>query len=468
MQIGSLRQLTLISFLIALVPLAVLLWHSQSTLTKMAQIAASEAQFSVNMARQVGDMENIAIDAERLIRQYHVIKKDELKQLSDNYLTRLQEKRIIVCQELTEAFICEALEGRIQWFLMNTEIEDQLLLDAQLAEFRRSIAELHQQVDTLLDNRIQQQRDYVDSVQQTQAWLTALLVTFSLILIVFATQLILAPVAKIERVIKEIAAQSESLPKISTSGPKELIEVEHKLHRLADRLNQLEHLRHALLRHASHELKTPLASIKEGCSLLSESVVGPLNAQQKEVVSLLTSSTERLNLLIEQLLDYNLLLQQAKPVYEKTDMNRLFSAALTDNALAIKQNSNAVSTDIQVPFMHVDPNLFRRIIDNLLSNALAHGTIGRPIDIKLYKQRDMLILDVANRGRKIPLEQRKMLFEPFKRGEHRRNDRVIGSGLGLSIVADCARMMHGSVEIVDVDYADVCMRVILPAEDSTI
>ena len=104
----------------------------------------------------------------------------------------------------------------------------------------------------------------------------------------------------------------------------------------------------------------------------------------------------------------------------------------------------------------------KEIIDNLLSNALAHGTMGRPIDIKLYKQRDMLILDVANRGRKIPAEIRKSLFEPFKRGEHRRNDRVIGSGLGLSIVADCARMMHGTVEIVDVDYADVCMRVSLP------
>jgi two-component system sensor histidine kinase GlrK len=467
MQIGSLRQLTLSSFFIALIPLAVLLWHSQSTLTKMAQIAASEAQFSVNMARLIGDMENIAIDAERLIRQYNVIKKVELKQLTESYLSRLQEKRQIVCDELPEQFVCNALQNRIIWFQTNGEVDDQLLLDAQLAEFRGSIAELHQQVDVLLDSRIEQQKEYVNSVQQTQTWSTGLLVTFSLILILFATQLILAPVAKIERVIKEIAKQSETLPKISSSGPKELIEVEYKLHWLADRLNQLEHLRHALLRHASHELKTPLASIKEGCSLLSESVVGPLNDQQKEVVSLLTSSTERLNLLIEQLLDYNLLLQQANPVYEKTDMKQLINAAMTDNALAIQQNKNDVSVEIMVDTMTVDPNLFRRIIDNLLSNALAHGTVGRPINIKLYKQSDRLILDVANRGRKIPEEQRKMLFEPFKRGEHKRNDRVIGSGLGLSIVADCARMMHGTAHIVDVDYADVCMRVSLPAEDAT-
>lgn len=462
MQIGSLRQLTLISFLIALIPLAVLLWHSQSTLTKMAQIAASEAQFSVTMARQIGDMENIAIDVERLIRQYHVLKKPELKQLTDNYIDRLEEKLVNVCAELPSEYVCSTLQKRIAWFENNGQIEDKLLLDAQLAEFRRSIEDLQKQVDSLLDERIKQQQDYVNSVQQTQAWSTALLVTFSLLLIIFASQIILSPVSKIERIISDIAKQSESLPKISTSGPKELIEVEHKLHWLAERLNQLEHLRHALLRHASHELKTPLASIKEGCSLLSEQVVGALNEQQKEVVSLLTSSTERLNLLIEQLLDYNLLLQQAKPVYEKTDTSSLLKAALIDNALAIQQNKNEVNVDNQVINITVDPNLYRRIIDNLLSNALAHGTMGRPIDIKLYKQRDMLILDVANRGRKIPAEIRKSLFEPFKRGEHRRNDRVIGSGLGLSIVADCARMMHGTVEIVDVDYADVCMRVSLP------
>lgn len=462
MQIGSLRQLTLASFILALVPLVVLLWQSQSTLSAMGEIAASEAQFSVGMVRQIGSIENVAIDVERWILQYHVLKKEELRELTENNIKRLRDMMSSVCAELDNKAVCEALEKRISWFLRNTEITDQLLLDAQLAEFRRSLGELHEQIDTLLDERIEQQQDYVNSVQQTQAWSTGILVTISLLLIIFASQLILSPVAKIERVIGAIARQATRLPAISTSGPKELIELEHKLHWLADRLNQLEHLRHALLRHASHELKTPLASIKEGCSLLSEQVVGHLNEQQVEVLSLLNSSTERLNLLIEQLLDYNLLLQQAKPVYQKVDAQALIDEVLTDNALAVQQNDHKIELSLKVINLHVDPNLFRRIMDNLLSNALAHGTMGRPINISLYTARDMLILDVANRGIKIPEEQRKVLFEPFKRGDNRRNDRVIGSGLGLSIVADCARMMHGTADIVDIDYADVCVRVCLP------
>lgn len=461
-QIGSLRQLIVISFCLALIPLAVLLWQSQSTLSKLAQIAASEAQFSVGKARQIENIENVAIDIERLVRQYHVVKKDELRELTNNYLARMRGMLGDICVELNPSSVCLALDKRIDWFGQVNQVDDDLLLDAQLAEFRLSLTELRSQVDSLLDSRIQQQKQYVQSVQQTQAWSTAILVTISLILIFSAGKMIIAPVEKLERVIGAIARQEETLPSISASGPKELIELEHKLHWLADRLNQLEHLRHALLRHASHELKTPLASIKEGCSLLSEQVVGSLNEQQSEVLVLLNTSTERLNLLIEQLLDYNLLLQQAKPVYEIVDTKLAIDETLTDNALAIQQHNNPIEVDVSVNEASLDANLFRRILDNLLSNALAHGTAGRPINIKIYRQKEQLVLEVANRGQKIPMEQRKAMFEPFKRGENKRNDRVIGSGLGLSIVADCARLMQGNVEIVDVPYADVCMKVTLP------
>ena len=462
MQIGSLRQLTLTSLAVVLVPLAVLLWQSQNALGSMSQIAASEAQFSVGMARKIGSIENIAIDIERLIRQYHVLRKEELKTLSANYFQRMDELLESVCLQLSHGDPCRALNTRISWFKANSDVEDELLLDAQLAEFRQSLGILRRQVDNLLDTRIQRQQAYVEAVQNRQAWLTAVLAGVCLVLIAFASRIISRPVEKIEKVIGAIARQETSLPEVSRSGPKELIEVEHKLHRLSERLEQLEHLRHALLRHASHELKTPLASIKEGCSLLTEGVVGPLSNQQQEVVSLLNSSTERLSLLIEQLLDYNLLLQQAKPVYQDVNCQEMFDTFLTENSLAVSQNNHQIALSLKVDSMVVDGKLFRRILDNLLSNAIAHGSVGRPIDINLYTEADKLVLDVANRGRKIPQEMRKVLFEPFKRGENRRNDRVVGSGLGLSIVSDCARLMHGTVGIVDVDYADVCMRVTLP------
>jgi len=468
MQLGSLRQLTLVSFVVVLVPLALLVGYSQVKLSEIAQIATNEAEYSVNTVRRVSKMESLSVDIERLVRQYHIVKKDALKPLIGKSIQRFTGYQIPVCEQLLEKQNCSSLTERIVWIKQYSGTEDQLLLDAQLAEFKQNLYDLAAQIDGSLDKRIQDQQIYVSSVQQTQFWLTACLLGASFLLIALGSKAILKPVSRLERVITAISRQQDSLPVISTSGPKELIILEHKLHRLSGRLIQLENLRHALLRHASHELKTPLASINEGCSLLTEQVVGPLNADQEEVLSLLNSSTERLNLLIVQLLDYNLLLQQAKPVISKINTERFFEEFVTDNSLAIKQHDNQLDMKIELPIICADNKLFRRILDNLLSNAIAHGSKGGPICIKLYQQENMQILDFANRGQKIALEQRHALFQPFSRGEGVRNDRVTGSGLGLSIVADCARMMFGKAEMVDVDYADVCIRVQIPSKEASI
>ncbi|WP_297823235.1 HAMP domain-containing sensor histidine kinase [uncultured Paraglaciecola sp.] len=468
MQLGSLRQLTLISFVVVLVPLALLVGYSQIKLSEIGQIATNEAEYSVNTVRRVSKMESLSVDIERLVRQYHIVKKDALKPLIEKSTQRFIDYQIPVCEQLLGKRNCNSLIERINWINQYSGTEDQLLLDAQLAEFKQNLYDLAAQVDLSLDKRIQDQQFYVSSVQQTQFWLTACLLGASFLLIMFGSKAILKPVTRLERIITAMSRQEDTLPVIATSGPKELIVLEQKLYRLAGRLIQLENLRHALLRHASHELKTPLASIKEGCSLLTEQVVGPLNADQKEVLSLLNSSTDRLNLLIVQLLDYNLLLQQAKPVFSRINTEIFIEEFVTENSLAIKQHDNQIDMKIELSTIFADQKLFRRILDNLVSNAIAHGSKGSPIIISLYQKNNMQVLDFANSGKKIAVEQRHVLFQPFSRGEGVRNDRVTGSGLGLSIVADCARMMFGKAEMVEVDYADVCIRVKIPNKEASI
>ena len=468
MQLGSLRQLTLISFVVVLVPLALLVGYSQIKLSEIGQIATNEAEYSVNTVRRVSKMESLSVDIERLVRQYHIVKKDALKPLIEKSTQRFIDYQIPVCEQLLGKRNCNSLIERINWINQYSGTEDQLLLDAQLAEFKQNLYDLAEQVDLSLDKRIQDQQFYVSSVQQTQFWLTACLLGASFLLIMFGSKAILKPVTRLERIITAMSRQEDTLPVIATSGPKELIVLEQKLYRLAGRLIQLENLRHALLRHASHELKTPLASIKEGCSLLTEQVVGPLNADQKEVLSLLNSSTDRLNLLIVQLLDYNLLLQQAKPVFSRINTEIFIEEFVTENSLAIKQHDNQIDMKIELSTIFADQKLFRRILDNLVSNAIAHGSKGSPIIISLYQKNNMQVLDFANSGKKIAVEQRHVLFQPFSRGEGVRNDRVTGSGLGLSIVADCARMMFGKAEMVEVDYADVCIRVKIPNKEASI
>ena len=462
-QLGSLRQLTLGSFVLALIPLIALLWQSQSDLAKVGQMTTLETRFVVDIVGDMQRLDNAVVDVERSIRQFAVLRNDRVASLSDNAIEQFAVAADNLCQALSVPSSCTRLSEQLNQLAEYRAIEDQLLLNAYLASVGDSVDQLRDDVDAAISERVKVQQDDLNAMQAKQAWSTAMLVSVSLLLILMGSQLIVNPVNNLKKIIRIMAHSDGQLPPLSKQAPKELIDVEKDLHWLYDRLQQLEHIRTALLRHAAHELKTPLASIKEGCSLLSENVVGELNNGQREVLSLLTASTQRLNTLVEKLLDYNLLLQQAQPKMVQSDVRKLVSACLEDYALAIQDRE--VEVNITTSDVRIDEELFRRILDNLVSNAVAHGAVGRPINISVYNENHNLVLDVANRGKCIAPESVHTLFEPFIRGTEPRNDNVIGTGLGLSIVADCARLMHGDVRVVDVDYADVCFRVTIGQQE---
>ncbi len=462
-QLGSLRQLTLGSFLLALIPLIALLWQRQSDLAKEGQMTTLETRFVVDVVSDMQRLDNAVVDVERSVRQFAVLRNEQVASLSDNAIEQFAVAADNLCQALSIPTTCSRLSEQLSQLAEYRTIEDQLLLNAYLASVGDSVELLRDDVEATINERVKLQQDDLNAMQAKQAWSTAMLVSVSLLLILLGSQLIVNPVNNLKKIIRIMARSDGQLPPLSRQAPRELIDVEKDLHWLYDRLQQLEHIRTALLRHAAHELKTPLASIKEGCSLLSENVVGELNKGQREVLSLLTASTQRLNTLVEKLLDYNLLLQQAQPKMVLSDANKLVSACLEDYALAIQDRE--VDVNITSPEVKIDEELFRRVLDNLVSNAVAHGAVGRPINIHLYNDNDNLVLDVANRGKRIAPESVHTLFEPFIRGTEPRNDNVIGTGLGLSIVADCARLMHGDVRVVDVDYADVCFRVTIPQQE---
>lgn len=447
----------------ALIPLIALLWQSQSDLAKVGQMTTLETRFVVDVVGDMQRLDNAVVDVERSIRQFAVLRNEQVATLSDSAIEQFTLAADNLCQALAAPPSCRRLSEQISQLAEYRTIEDQLLLNAYLASVASSVDQLRADVESAISKRVQLQQDDLNAMQAKQAWSTAMLVSVSLLLILLGSQLIVNPVNNLKKIIRIVAHSDGQMPPLSRQAPKELIDVEKDLHWLYERLQQLEHIRTALLRHAAHELKTPLASIKEGCSLLSENVVGELNNSQREVLSLLTASTQRLNTLVEKLLDYNLLLQQAQPKMVKSNPKVLADACLEDYALAIQDRE--VDLNVEPAEITIDEELFRRILDNLVSNAVAHGAVGRPINIHIYNSNDNVILDVANRGKRIAPESVRTLFEPFIRGTEPRNDNVIGTGLGLSIVADCARLMHGEVQVVDVDYADVCFRVTIPQQE---
>ncbi|WP_312110187.1 sensor histidine kinase, partial [Pantoea septica] len=248
---------------------------------------------------------------------------------------------------------------------------------------------------------------------------------------------------------------------VAFRGPRELRSLGQRIVWLSERLAWLETQRHEFLRHLSHELKTPLASLREGTELLADEVVGALNGDQKEVMAILDASSRHLQRLIEQLLDYNRKLVEGPTTLETVDIGELVDMVVSAHALPARAKLMHVHCDLQVKSCLAEPVLLMRVIDNLYSNAVNYGGESGSIWLRSRLHGDKVWIEVANSGTPIPAKEREMIFEPFFQGSLQRKGPVKGSGLGLSIAKDCLRRMQGDLLLIDSKDADVCFRIVL-------
>ena len=369
-----------------------------------------------------------------------------------------------LCLDLLFSESCK----QIQLILTNLQSYP-IVLESRYIE--QQVQLLSNQSDLLVHNIIELLDKHRSSYQKSElaldlerSKLFVFILIAALLIMMLINHSFISPLRYISGLIQNVenSAKFHSLKQPDRRLPEMYQSVEADIQKLQKKYHKLDDLRNAMLRHAAHELKTPLASVNEGCALLGEEVVGRLSPEQKEVVMLLNASAKRLNILVERLLDYNTLLQQISPHYDQVNLMSIVEDCVRDNRLALDQvGINPIVELIQLKAFS-DAELIRRMLDNLVSNALAHGKKQNPIYIKSYELKGKIAIEVANNGPKLSQESVANLFQPFSRGNTQRNDKVIGAGLGLSIVDECARLLNGNVSLVDVNYADVCFRIILP------
>jgi two-component system sensor histidine kinase GlrK len=311
-------------------------------------------------------------------------------------------------------------------------------------------------------SRGQQLQQEIAERGQFFGWQALVLFLVSLGLVLLFTRMIIGPVKGIERMINRLGEGRTLGQRVLFKGPRELRSVGERIIWLSERLAWLESQRHQFLRHLSHELKTPLASMREGTELLADEVVGPLTAEQKEVVDILDDSSRNLQKLIEQLLDYNRKLADGAVELETVDLVPLVEGVIAAHSLPAR--AKMMHTEVALPESHclAEPMLLMSVLDNLYSNAVHYGAESGNIYIRSYTHGARLVIEVANTGTPIPEAEQAMIFEPFFQGSHQRKGAVKGSGLGLSIARDCIHRMRGELHLVADSQSDVCFRIELP------
>ena len=235
---------------------------------------------------------------------------------------------------------------------------------------------------------------------------------------------------------------------IDVPGPPDIRSVGQQLEWLRLRLTELDADKARFLRHISHELKTPLASLHEGVAVLGDGVAGSLNPDQAEVVRILQGNTLALQQQIEALLRFNAAAFEARQLRrEPTDMRALAESQVEAQRLRWQTHQLDVQVDGPAVVLPVDRDKMASAIGNLLSNAIRFSPFGGQVRVLLSTQAGRLRIDVQDQGPGVAPDDQDRIFEPFYRGERQPADAVKGTGIGLSIVHEYILAHGGRIEL---------------------
>src|SRR5688572_14644774 len=316
--------------------------------------------------------------------------------------------------------------------------------------------------NTQIDARLAEMDQQTASTQRRLFWQSALLAPLTLIAILALTLSIGRPLRAIDRAISELGRGTFSRS-IEVSGPRDLERLGAQLEWLRLRLLDLAQERNRFLRHMSHELKTPLANIREGAELLMDGAVGPLDNSQREVVAILRDNGIKLHRLIENLLSFSAWQKESVGL----DLSEFRIRPLVKQVLEAQQLtvvSQRVRLEVKVDdlMLRADRGKVRLIIENLLSNAIKYSPKGGTVYLHAAKQDTQLVIDVADMGSGIPAEERARVFEAFYTGRPPAGVQVKGTGIGLSVVLEFVNAHGGTIEIVVNEYPGAHFRIRMP------
>lgn len=271
----------------------------------------------------------------------------------------------------------------------------------------------------------------------------ALCITAFILSIVFAS----AVTRKITSVLNAIKTVREGkyTYRINVKGHDELTQLGDEFNSLTDRLQNIEEIRRRFVADASHELKTPLASIR----LLSDSILQNEGMDEEtvhEFVSDIKNESERLSRTTGKLLDLTRLDNNIATVRSCVNCTDVANKVIRVLRPLAEENKVSISTDFEeyCPVMATEDDIYQ-IILNLAENAIKYNRDNGRVDIIIKKSDSSVMLVIEDTGIGIPEQDMPYIFDRFYRVDKARAREAGGSGLGLSIVKSTAEKHGGEL-----------------------
>lgn len=460
----------LLGLAVIAVPLVVAILNAAVQIRTLADTSRDLVAEGVGAARASQALFSQIASLERTTGLYRLLEDQSYLELYSEQDAQLSATRAQLAEHLRTEPARKALAelGRLQ-----STIRKEMLSTSEGAARLADLPKRFSELSTLAGRVAQLSNEQIDSqlaalqeqtlrAQRRLFWQSALLLPLTVIAILVLTVTIGRPLRQIDRAISELG-RGNFAGKITVSGPFDLQRLGRQLEWLRGRLLDHAQERSRFLRHMSHELKTPLANIREGTELLMDGAVGELDSNQREVTAILRENGIKLQRLIENLLSFSA--WQTNSVGLEVSEFRLrpvVKQVLENQQLTLLSQRVRLDVKIEDLTLVADRGKVRLILDNLLSNAVKYSPKGGTIHISARAEDDNLVLDVADSGPGIPPEERAHIFDAFYTGRAPRGTSVKGTGIGLSVVLEFVSAHGGAIQLIDGEFPGAHFRITMP------
>ena len=451
----SFRQLLLVAFLLIAALLSAASLRGLFSLETLLRQSSEGARQAVARTADAQVLAERTVAMERAARQYLVLDDPVLRQRFEEAtrdatgaLGRLTDTRVpsSLASEwrATQSLIESQLRGpmaemRVREVAVTAAFRELEGINVAIAEQVRLATEARNQVlmDELEAGRTELGRQILGAI--------AVAIVLALGFGVWLAR----PLKRLEQAVVGLGENRLDRP-IDIRGPADVRLLGRRLEWLRLRLAELDSDKSRFLRHVSHELKTPLAALREGVSLLEDGITGSLNDNQREVARILRQNTAVLQSQIEDLLRFNAAAFEARRlVRRKTELSTLIKELVAQQRLQWQARQLALHVDGGPLHAEVDADKLRTALGNLLSNAIRFSPVGATIRFSVTRVPGRACIDIVDQGPGVAAVDRARVFEPFYRGERQPSGAVRGSGIGLSIVYEYITAHGGQIELLD-------------------
>lgn len=471
----SLNSLLLTGFALVAAPLLLAVVIGAAKVRSLSDESANLVRTGVEATHYTQQLFQQIASIERSAKLYRVLSDPALLQVyrdsRERLLVTLASVEGVAHDEASLAHI-KALRASLRHvdaaFLSLTPPPPELYQDAleSLDPMWSSAARLSASTGDQIETGLSRLQASTDATQRYLIWQSALLILLTALLVGVFTFVLLRPIRQIDNAISQLGKGTFSKA-IAVRGPSDLVNLGRQLEWLRVRLLDLAQERNRFLRHMSHELKTPLASIREGTELLMDGAVGELDSSQREVTGILRDNGIRLQQLIENLLSFSAWQARHSGLeISEFRLRPLVKSVLETHQLTLLAQRVHLDLKVQDIELRADRAKLKLILDNLVSNALKYSPRGGTIYIHAHLEADLLVLDVADTGPGISTDERGAIFEAFYSGKQPVAGHLKGTGIGLSVVNEFVQAHGGSIEIIDGAFAGAHFRIRLPLAPS--